>query len=155
MRRHLTYANVMSTLGVFLGLAGGYTIAKVTGDGALKSGQVTDVGANTQTVLTFPGMGKVTARCVGGTDTEVGWRHTGKRQHRVSVEFEDAETSFLSAPGSHHEYTMPDQGSKLTFNVFLAKGNDEPQVSVDVVGSGIFAGACAENVAAIGTSTAP
>ncbi len=151
MSRHLTYANVMSTLGVFLALAGGFAIAKISGDGSVRSGQLTDLDGDFATVVSVPKLGKVTAACVGGL-TKVAWNNTIPTNERVSVDFIDTATQFLSDPGQSSAYTMSLPESKLVFHVFRNNGDDTPQTVVNVAASG-FSDPCADSVAAEAVST--
>lgn len=153
MRKHLTYANVMSTLGVFLGLAGGYAIAELGGDGSVRSGQVSNLTDDYKTILKVPGMGRVQAACVNTDETRIAWK-TGKKTLRVAVERDDESFSFQSNPGARHAYEvgLAGLGATLEFHVFPRLGQDSPQTVVQAAANG-FSGDCAEYVAAEATST--
>lgn len=146
MRRHLTYANVMSTLGVFLALAGGYAAAKITGDGSIKGGQVIDVGSERETLVTVPGLGKATAICVGD-ETRAAWKNTSGGRERVTVELATGTASFLSQDGSSHQYPLETQQRKIVFHVAAYGGPGAPQTIVSVITGGA-SNQCAERVAA-------
>jgi hypothetical protein len=69
--KRLTYANVMSTLGVFLGLGGGYAIATIGGDGRVIRDAARNFGPSFETVATVPGIVKVQAKCFSVEDIDV------------------------------------------------------------------------------------
>jgi hypothetical protein len=146
VRRHLTYANVMSTLGVFLALAGGYAVAKISGDGSIRGGQATDIGADRETLVTVPGLGKATTICLGD-ETRAAWKNTSGGRERVTVEFDTGTASFLSQSGSSHEYSLETGQPKLTFHVAAYGGTGAPQTIVSVIAGGA-SDQCAERVAA-------
>ena len=155
VRRHLTYANVMSTAGVFLGLAGGYGIAQIGGDGSVRSGQVRNLTAQPKTVLRVPKMGKVTAHCENGNETFAAWVHTSKRKQVVSREFTDAgggTATFVSNSGVVHESELSTAEPKMVFHIANYSGTDEPQTVVSVVRVGPT-GSCDVNIIAEATST--
>ena len=155
MRRHLTYANVMSTAGVFLALAGGYAIAEINGDGSVRSGQVSNLGTSEEykTILTVPGMGKVQAACINTDETWVAWK-TGPKPVRVAVERDDSSFSFQSNPGIRHGYEvgLSGIGATIEFHVFPRLGQDAPQTVVNAAAND-FSGDCAKWVAAEAVST--
>jgi hypothetical protein len=154
LRRHLTYANVMSTLGVFLALAGGYAIAKAGGEGSsVRSAQVTNLGPDYKTILKIPGLGKVQTACINGDETMVAWK-TGQDPLRVLVDREDGSFAFHSNAGSRSAYEvgLSGLGAHIEFHVFRRQGQDTPQTFVSAAAND-FGGDCASNVAAEAIST--
>jgi hypothetical protein len=153
LRRHLTYANVMSTVAVFLAVAGGYAIGQIGGDGSVRSGTVSDLDADYQTVLSVPGMGKVQAACVNGDETMIGWKTTAKPL-RVTVDRQGSAFGFLHQVGSRSAYEvgLAGLGSRVQFHVVPRVPKDTPQTVVSAVGVD-FSGDCAAYVSAQAVST--
>ena len=153
MRRHLTYANVMSTVAVFLALAGGYALGTVGGDGSVRSGTVSGLDADYQTVLSVPGMGKVQAACINVDQTMIAWKTTA-RPLRVTVERDSGSFGFHHQVGSRSAYEigLGGIGMRIQFHVAARAPKDAPQTVVSAVGAD-FSGDCAAQVSAEAVST--
>ena len=80
VREKLTYANVMSTLAVFLVLGGGITAAAISGSGSVKFGGQKGVSPapSWDTILNLSGIGKVQAQC--GKGTNIAFRNTSGKK---------------------------------------------------------------------------
>ena len=148
MRRHLTYANVMSTVGVFLALGGGYAAAKLTAGGdRVTDGQAFNLGENFKTVANAPGVGKVKANCDPATeDTLIAWRTT---DHRIYLfrEQEGNSSGFQSNRGEQHTFLLDNTQPRIEFHAIGDLDNDNPQATVTAA-AGNFSGGCAQQVAA-------
>ena len=149
MRRHLTYANVMSTAGVFLALGGGYAAAKLAGGGGDKvtDGQVFNLNENFKTIASAPGVGKVKANCDPMTeDTLLAWKTT---DHRVRLfhEQEGSTGGFQSNAGEQHTFLLNIPEPRIELHIIGDRDNDQPQVTVSAAGID-FSDGCAVQVAA-------
>jgi hypothetical protein len=143
----------MSTLGVFLGLAGGFAVAKITGDGSVRSGSVRNLGSEYKTVVRVPELGAVQAACINGDETMVAWTSLD-RPTRVSVKRDDGSLSFQHQRGSRsgYEIGLGGIGTRIQFHVAPRFGKDEPQTVASVFGND-FSGPCAAQVSAIAVGT--
>jgi len=84
LANRLTYANVMSTLAVFLVLAGGIAAAAISGSGSVKfGGQKGLVNGEWVTVLNLPGIGKLQAFC--GKSTDLGFKNTSGKKLQATA----------------------------------------------------------------------
>ena len=135
IRERMTYANVMSTVAVFLALGGGLAFAAIKGDGRIvQKGKA--VGLEPETVAKVPGVVRVRADC------------TGSLQIHIRNDSDAAITLFAGVgndtsvdellPGV--EETYPGNGN-LVVQAFRPQGNGSPMASLTI--SGVYQGTCA------------
>jgi hypothetical protein len=136
IRERLTYANVMSTLGVFLALGGGYAIASsVKGDGrVIQKGKA--VGSDFETVAKVPGVVRVQARCSGALQISI------RNDSGAAIELDAGvgnDTDVIQIlPGVEETYSGD---GNLVVQAFRPQGNGKPMASLTI--SGKYQGTCA------------
>jgi hypothetical protein len=156
MSRHLTFANVMSTIAVFGVLAGGYAIARGGGESpAVRSGTVQaedGTGGKFKTIVTVPGLGKVQGSCSNvDEDSKIAWKDTIGQQW-VVVGREASSFTFRSSEGERHAYVLDNTDPTIRFYVYKTSGADEPQATITGAVNDLSDG-CARYYAAESVST--
>ena len=135
LREKLTYANVMSTLAVFLALGGGYAIATIKGDGRIVQGSEV-IEIDPETVANIPGVVKVRASCTGALEFELKNLSGAAQQLEIGLG-NDTEDEVL-LPGE--KATFIGSGNTLV-QAFRPSGSGSPIASLTI--SGQYLGSCA------------
>jgi hypothetical protein len=128
----LSYANVMSTVAVFLALGGGITLAAIQGDGSFRFGAAKDLPfLEWETVLSVPGIGKVQVFCAKGTGVRFKNTSGGTLQASVLRETDgDFEAASLAENESLETLAQgvgaSDNIDTLRFHAFKASAGGKP-----------------------------
>lgn len=153
---HLTYANVMSTLAVFLVIVGGgVALASVSGTGRVKFGADRGLGSGYTTVLSVKGVGQVQAACNGNVLT-LGWRNTTSQQQVAWADrpAQDVHISIMLDPGLTPLATVGDSEG-LRMHIFRGTGADRPAADVVITALPNASGCGDDHVAAGAVSSEP
>jgi hypothetical protein len=134
----LSYANVMSTVAVFLALGGGVTLAAISGDGSVRFGAEKGFPVmEWSTVLNLPGIGKVQALCSKG-GTGIRFKNTSGETLQASVLREgDGNVAAASLPQSQSLEMVAlgigdDDIDTMRFHMFKASDSGTPTVDITV-----------------------
>ena len=148
---HLSYANVIATVAVFLALAGGgYALATIQGHGRVSfGGQKGLSDGSFATILNLPGIGKVQGRC--GMSDSVRFKNTSGRELQATVS-EGAVGDFEAEPLSDgaslsQQFHAFDGLDTVRFHVYRAGTDGTPMA--EITASHKFRSGCASNAIAV------
>jgi hypothetical protein len=134
-RRRLTYANVMSTVGVFLALGGGFALAKIKGDGRIIQ-KGSKVEGPLETIANVPGVVKVRAECIGALQITI--ENTSDKTLELHRGVGGDTAVAALTPGDQEQYSS--SGNEIV-QVFRAGTKATPMAQLTI--SGQYPGTCA------------
>lgn len=139
--KRLTYANVISTIALFVALGGGYAVA-FSGSGSLQKGAwVGPPTVGQVTVRSLTGIGALNASCTeGGIDT-VNLQLTNGSGEPLSFRWGDTQGNdggnFVQPNEQEAIEPLVGGQSNLRLHIFPTDGTKRPQASLDInVGGG-------------------
>src|SRR5262249_31415009 len=132
IRRHLTFAIVISLTALFAALGGG-AWAVIQGGGSVRSGTVKGPPTNPVRLLSVDGTGLLTIACPnpGLGELELLFKNTTTKRERVLIRDSSSTDSEQVTPGGQLAF-LKNQQDQLTFHFWQASGADRPQAVVTV-----------------------
>ncbi len=134
--RRLTYANVMSTIGVFLALTTGVALGDIQGTGRVKFGNRLDIPfvIDDGDVLNLPGVGRLEAACTplpNLTDPlRVQFTNTSGFRMHVHTDLGGADPTFAILRNNEFTTLQSSAHDLMTWHIYRHSGADQPQATL-------------------------
>jgi hypothetical protein len=152
LRPRLSFANVMSSIAVFLALGGGYATA-FSGSGTVQKGALLNIPNGAVTVRSLTGIGAIKASCSGGSPS-VALENTSGEQLAVGGVGIDDYIGFGIEDGESENLDPEVDGfNEMNVHISPGDGSKRPQADVQITADDGADTCATSSVAVLATNT--